>query len=214
MKTKRVLSLMLALLMLASCLLTSCGDDKKFDYEKEDLTKYLTLSSAAWLDKTVSIEEPEKVDQSLIDNYVRWYLSQRSVEVFLDDQTVEEGDVLALYYRGTVIEDGKEKEILGNFSTNETQYDMTEDVLKLGDDFTKALIGIAPEHTLEALTSGKIEKDHVLYVTYSYNYKYKTEGTDGAQVDKWKTVKQETAVRLTLPSLPKRVRTAKALSMR
>ncbi|MBO7225734.1 MAG: hypothetical protein J6V35_07475, partial [Bacteroidales bacterium] len=41
----------------------------------------------------------------------------------------------------------------------------------------------------------------VLYVTYSYNNKYKTEGTDGAEVEKSKTVKQETAVRFDLAEL-------------
>lgn len=198
MKTKRVLSLALALLMLATCFLTSCGGEKKFDYTKEDLTKYLTLSSDAWTDQTVTIEEPDKVDQSLIDNYVRYSLSQYSIEVYLDDHTVEEDDVIALYYRGTVMENGTEKDILGNFATAETQYDMKGDVLKLGADFTKALIGIKPEHKLEALTSGKIEKDHILYVTYSYNYKVKTEGADGAEVEKWKTVKEENAVRFDL----------------
>ena len=209
MKTKRLLSLLLALLMLSGCFLTSCGEEK-FDYTKEDLSKYVTISSTSWLDKTVSIEEPDKVDEELIDNYVRWYLSQCSVEVFLDDQTVEEGDVLALYYRGTVMEDGEEKEVLGNFSTVETQYDTDEDTLKFGADFNKALIGIGPEHRLEALTGVEkdeegnlrtIEKDHILYVTYSYSYQYQTKGADGAQVEKWKTVKQETTVRFDLAKL-------------
>ena len=90
-----------------------------------------------------------------------------------------------------IMENGKEKDILGNFSSYETQYDTDADALKFGDDFNKELVGIAPEHTLEALTSGEIEKDHVLYVTYSYNYKYKTEGSD---VEKWKTVKEESTV--------------------
>lgn len=200
MKTKRLLSLTLALLLLASCLLTSCGD-KEFDYMKEDLSKYITLSSDAYLDKTVTIDEPDVVDEALIDEYVRWYLSQCSVEVFLDDQTVEKGDVIALSYRATITEDGKEKEILGNFSGVEIQYDTGADSLEFGDDFNAGLVGITPEHTLKTLTSGKIEKDHVLYVTYSYNYKYKTEGTDGAEVEKWKTVKQETAVRFDLAEL-------------
>ena len=133
---------------------------------------------------------------------MRYCLSQYSVEVFLDDKTVKEGDVIALYYRGvTVDKDGKETDVLGNFSTAETQYDMNGNTLNLGDDFTANLIGITHDHTLEALTSGKIEKDHILYVTYSYNYKYKTEGADGSTVEKWKTVKQETAVRFDLAKL-------------
>ena len=102
MKTKRLLSFTLAILMLAACFLTSCGADKNFDYTKEDLSKYITLSLDAYQGKTVTIEEPDKVDQSLINEYVRWYLSQCSVEVFLDDKTVKEGDVIALYYRAVV----------------------------------------------------------------------------------------------------------------
>ncbi len=192
---RRLISLVLCTLMLLPALLTSCGNDE-FDFMKEDLSKYITLTSDQYLNQTVEVEMPDPVDDAAVDAYVREILGNYGVEVYLDDKTVEENDIVSLYYRATILENGKIKELKTNYASGAVAYDLAKDTLSFSEDFNKNLIGISTERSLEKKTSGDVEEDQILYVTYSYSYKVTENGKDV-----WKTHKQSDAERWDLTEL-------------
>lgn len=136
---KKILSLALALL-LALFAFCGCGNkNKEFDYNKADLTKYVTLGK--YLGIEVEVEDRELNDDDIAE-HIDDILSDNAEEVQVKDRAVKDGDTIHLDYEGKrdgVAFDGgtaKDAELIigsGSFI----------------DGFEDGLIGVMPGETVD-----------------------------------------------------------------
>lgn len=196
----RMTALIMAVLMLLATV--GCGAD--FDYETSDLSEYVDIPASAYKGQKLTIDKIVELDDDYLDEYVRVNLiTANGKDVYLTDRETKEGDVVALYYRAFVKNaDGSVKELFSNMTdTSPLAYDPAENDLKFGAEFDAKLIGLSDKNKMEQKTTGKVEEgDRVLYASYSYSYLISKEG----EAKKYKTVMQETPVRLELDTVDAR----------
>ncbi len=150
MKT-RILSTVLALMMILSTVaFVGCGK-KSFDYAGKDLSEYISYIEADY--KKLPIEIQTDVDSAaVIDDIIGTldsFEGDKRAELFASDRAIKENDIVAIYYRGvTADEEGKELGFDGgtNFGNEKPT------LLWIGSDrfiegFEDGLIGILPSET-------------------------------------------------------------------
>ncbi len=174
MKTK-ILSVFLAAVMLLSVvMLVGCGK-KKFDYEGEDLSKYISYAVADYRNLPIEIET-NITDDSVIDATVDKLEALSETDkalVFASDRAVAENDIVALYYRGVTYDsEGVETEFTGGtYLGEEKPY-----LLWVGSDsfipgFEDALVGIVPNETsVTERTDGTVAADDIVVLDISGLY--------------------------------------------
>lgn len=176
---KKFLSLFLAFVMILSAAIgmASCGkddvsDDGAFNFAKEKMDKYISLDRSDYIGVDIEVDVNPEITKKDVDEYVDYILESVAERKTLSDVAVEDGDVVALYFRGVC--DGVEFEGGSNMS------DKTPASLEIGSGmfipgFEEALIGIVPNTTaFTRIDSGTIKGDYVVYVSYSYTYKDET----------------------------------------
>jgi len=127
---KRILSLVMAAMLLCTMLLTSCGE---FDYTKEDLSQYIELGNYKGLSFTKT--EPKTVDEAAIAEYLKTTFSEfATLEDAGEDVAAKEGDTVNIDYVGKL--NGEEFE---GGSGNSTDLELGSD--KFIDGFEDGLIG-------------------------------------------------------------------------
>ncbi len=173
MKT-RILSTVLALIMiLGAFALASCGK-KGFDYAKEDLSSYISFKNPDY--KKLPIElETNVTDYTVITEISDRFkeLEKEDGSIFTSDRAIAENDLVKVYYRGaTVDEDGKETDFQGgsNLGHGESAY------LWIGSDsfiegFEDSMIGIVPSETsLTAREDGTVGEEDLVVLDITGTY--------------------------------------------
>ena len=104
MKT-RILSTVLALIMiLGTLLLTGCGK-KGFDYANEELSGYISYKSADY--KNLPIELTTDVTDYAVTTEVSdrfKELAEKDESIFVTDKAIADNDLVKLYYRGMTLD--------------------------------------------------------------------------------------------------------------
>lgn len=181
---KRALSLLLVFtLILSSALIfASCKDDKKegegFDFTKEKMKNYITLNREDYIGIEVEAEiDPDQLPE-ITEEFIEDYLNRNVAQLVANgkiegkelskDRAVEDGDIVFIYFRGSI--DGVAFEGGSNYS-NSSPAGLVIGSGSSIPGFEEALIGIVPNETsFVNIDSGKIEADHIAYVSYSYTY--------------------------------------------
>ncbi len=149
--------------------------NKKFNYAKEDLSKYITLSESDY--KNIKIAIPlYEYSSSLVDRAITDLLVKNKLDASYDGTGVKNlpitiGDVVTLRFRGyTKDENGNEVDIasLLNLATD------NDETIEVGAydnlvGINEALLGIIPDDipTFEKITEGVVEEGDVVYLSYS-----------------------------------------------
>ncbi len=146
--------------------------DKNFDYIGSDLSKYIELTEEEYksLSFSLAIAKPKPIDVDIA------ILGMRAMDksekpsydgVWKSDVAITAGDMVNLYFRGYVIEDGKEKQVMSNMADVYTEIEVGGgDFPAMG--FELGLVGVVPnEYTsLEKIKSGTVGEGQVIYLTY------------------------------------------------
>ena len=174
MKT-RVLSLVIAAVMLFSVLtLASCGK-KSFDYAKEDLSAYITLTEKDYRNVPVSIATgiTEANVYAEITEAIAELSDEKLASIAKTDRAVAENDIAAIYYRGVLADaDGNETGFEGGTNLGEDKPTW----LYIGSDsfiegFEDALIGKLPTDTsVTSVTEGTVDEDDLIVLEIAGMY--------------------------------------------
>ncbi len=168
-------TLLLFLLLLALLLpLAACGDGASeeyvaFDYEANDMTKYISLSRDSYIGASFSAEGIPAVSEVDIAERIQAIKDANPTMKKHTDQPIQKGDVAYLYYRGTLL-DGTEFDGGSNFAASEPQG------LVIGSGafvpgFEDALIGKLPQDTkAQRRTEGTVTATDIVYLNGSYSY--------------------------------------------
>ncbi len=166
MKT-RVLSLVIAAVMLLSVFtLASCGS-KSFDYAKKDLSGYITLTENDY--KNIPVEIATGITAADIYTTITEKLGdlddEKLAAIAKTDKAIADGDIAYIYYRGVTADaEGKETGFAGgtNLGADEATW------LYIGSDsfidgFEDALIGKSPADTsLTFVTTGTVSESDLI----------------------------------------------------
>ena len=150
---------------------------KEIDYLKDDLSKYVYISSEDYKNYPVDIPLVS-VDESNVLREINKLLVKNKdknalfggASVRPENYTIKLGDVVNIWYRGySVDENGVKTEIPGtdNFKSGKPE------ALEIGsgrfiDGFEEALIGkTLHEKSLETVASGKVQPGDIIYISYS-----------------------------------------------
>ncbi len=186
---KKTVSLILALLILASCLLSGCSD-KNFDYVTADLSRYVDLELSDFTGLTFELEsEYPEINRELADRefrYLRLYSStyaNTNTDVYT--YKPEWGDQAYIYYDLTATEggaslgsnlysaDGRQTVSIGYYEFYEKR---TNHPLFDNETLSAALMNVKP---VSRKTSGSVTEGDVLRVSYTAKLEdgtvYKTE---------------------------------------
>ena len=165
MKT-RVLSLVLATVMIFGAIsLSSCGK-KSFDYSSEDLSAYITLTEKDYTNVPVSIPTGVTAPQMYTEiTSAISALTDEQIASLVKTDAVAENDIVAVYYRGVLVdEDGKETGFEGGTNLGEDKPTW----LYIGSDafidgFEDALIGKnSADSSITAITEGTVGADDLI----------------------------------------------------
>ena len=102
---KRALSLLLVfVLVLSSTLIfASCDKDKGddgFDFTKEKMKNYISLDRADYIGIEVEAEIYPEITEEDVDSYIEYILKNSVEKTVYTDKPIEEGDTVAIYFRG------------------------------------------------------------------------------------------------------------------
>ncbi len=173
MKT-RVLSLVLATLMIFGAIsLSSCGK-KSFDYSSEDLSAYITLTEKDYTNVPVTISTGISAKQAYTEiSSALSALTDEQIASLAKTDAIAENDIAAIYYRGVLVdEEGKETGFEGgtNFGEEKPTW------LYIGSDmfvegFEDALIGkIASDSSITAVTEGTVGESDTIVLDIAGTY--------------------------------------------
>ena len=173
MKT-RILSTVLALVMiLGTLLLAGCGK-KGFDYAKEDLGSYISFKNADY--KNLPIELETDVTDYAITTEISERFEKYAEEdgsIFVTDKAIADNDLVKVYYRGmTVDKDGNETEFQGGTNLGEEE----PTLLWIGSNafiegFEESMKGIVPTETsLTFREDGVVGEDDLIVLDISGTY--------------------------------------------
>ena len=172
---KRVLSLVLAAVMLFGVFtLASCGK-KSFDYAKNDLSAYINIGEKDYLNVPVSIETgiTRANAYAELSTALVALSDEKLATIAKTDKAVAEDDIVALYYRGVIL-DAEGKEIGFDGGTNFGDEKPTW--LYIGSDsfidgFEEALIGKIPaDSEMVAVSEGVVEEDDLIVLEIAGMY--------------------------------------------
>lgn len=139
MKIKKIAALALACVLVVVSL-ASCGkDDKDFNYETADLSKYVTLGQYIGIPVTV---EPEELTEDDIQEGIKALLNEHAEQIKITDRAVADGDTINLDYEGKL--DGVAFE--GGTATGAS---LTIGSKTLIDGFESGLVGVMPGTTVD-----------------------------------------------------------------
>ena len=174
MKT-RVLSLVIAAVMLFSVLtLASCGK-KSFNYAKEDLSAYITLTEKDYRNVPVSIATGITAANvyAEISTAISELSDEKLASIAKTDRAIAENDIAAIYYRGVTADaEGKETGFEGGTNLG----DVNPTWLYIGSDafiegFEDALIGKLPtDSSITEITEGKVAEDDLVVLEIAGMY--------------------------------------------
>ncbi len=171
---KRALSLLLVFVLILSSTLifASCGKDKKdgegFDFTKEKMKNYISLDRADYIGVEVEAEIYPEITEDDVDGYVEYILTNSVEKTVYTDKPIEEGDTVAIYFRGEL--DGVDFEGGSNYA-DPTPADLVIGSGTFIDGFEDGLIGVVPNETsFTKIDSGKVKADYIAYVSYTYTY--------------------------------------------
>ena len=173
MKT-RILSTLLALIMiLGTLLLAGCGK-KGFDYAKEDLSGYISYKNADY--KNLPIELTTDVTDYAVTTEVSdrfKELAEKGEDIFVTDKAIADNDLVKLYYRGMLIdEEGNETAFEGGSNLGEEE----PTLLWIGSNafiegFEDAMKGIVPSETeLTVREDGVVGEDDLIVLDITGTY--------------------------------------------
>lgn len=173
-----VLIVLIVALIAATVIMSIIGEDK-FDYLKENLSKYITVSKDEYSNITVDID-PEVYSDAMLEREIDALLVKHKNKEALDEgksyvsKPITLGDIAHIRYRGyTVDAEGRETEIEGacNFGDeNPLALEIGSKAMILG--FEKALIGKIPENykAFDKLQGGQVREGDVIYLSYIAYY--------------------------------------------
>lgn len=173
MKT-RILSTVLALVMiLGTLLLAGCGK-KGFDYAKEDLGSYISFKNADYKNLPIELETDVTdyaVTTEVSDRFKE--LAENDESVFVTDKAIADNDLVKVYYRGmTVDKDGNETEFQGGSNLGEEE----PTLLWIGSNafiegFEESMKGIVPTETsLTVREDGVVGEDDLIVLDITGTY--------------------------------------------
>lgn len=154
--------------------------DKNFDYIKSDLSKYVVLTPEQYkhYSMTLNIAKPREIDVDIA------LLSMRAMDkdptplydgLLQVGDTVTVGDIVNIYYRGYIVEDGVQRTVVSNLKdANFSSYEIggckfpTEAYPVRGVENALVDLNIIPsEHTsFKQIKEGEVKEDHVIYLTF------------------------------------------------
>ena len=169
-------SALLALVLIGSVIAVSIGFS--FNYEKSNISKYITVPESLYTDFDVKIDVPEITEFDVNEEIVKLLYEKRIVPegpiYSYKNVTISAGDVVYLYCRGYLEEDGVKKYLDGQCNFNESYISIGIGLGKLGEGksipgFESGLIGKNPQDyaTLNKKTSGVVEDGDIVAFTYS-----------------------------------------------
>lgn len=157
--------------------------DKNFDYMKSDLSKYITLTEEQYksISLNLNIAEPKDID---VDIAIIGMLAMDKAEdasysgVYKNDVALTPGDMVNVYYRGYVMEDGKQKTVISNLSSNYNEVEIGGGQFP-AMGFELGLVGVVPKDCAQfvKITTGEVREDQVIYLTYERKKKDSDEKT-------------------------------------
>ncbi|MBQ2719395.1 MAG: FKBP-type peptidyl-prolyl cis-trans isomerase, partial [Clostridia bacterium] len=150
----------------------------EFDYERTNLSKYISVSRDDYFGLPVTIDKIPAIAQKDVDDYInemRLYYSEASN---LSDGVIAKNDTVSVFYRGQVEVDGKWVDFVGGSNLGSSAGSLVIGSGNFIDGFEEALEG--REFTNSKLTTftGKdkvVGKDGLPIVFVSYSYKYTDE---------------------------------------
>lgn len=162
-------------------IIVSSKKNKVFDYMKDDLSKYITVSGD-YKNFTVEVNTDPVEDIDIEHEILKAIYKNRNEKPedggkgFLN-VPISAGDIATIYYRGYTLEDGKRVDFDGgcNFSGSPTQLGIGSGQFMTG--FELGLIGKNPAEysSLKIMNnSGKIGKDDKIFIVYTKSLNDKT----------------------------------------
>lgn len=169
-------SVALALVMIGCIIVGAIGF--RFDYEKRNISRYISVPEALYTSFDVKIDIPEITEFDINEEIVKLLYEKRIVPegpiYSYKNVTISAGDVVHLYCRGYIEEDGIKKYLDGqcNFDSSYVSIGIGLGKLEEGKSipgFESGLIGKNPTDyaTLNKKTSGVVEDGDIVSFTYS-----------------------------------------------
>ena len=183
----------IALFLIIVSLFSLAGCKKNFNYEKEDLSKYIKLSESAYKNYTLNIDIAKPKDIEVDNQILQLLASSKGAARYNGNEvisafTVTPGATVKIWYRGYILDnDGKELEVSGmcNFAGSSAS------ALTIGSGsfipgFELGLVGKNTGDYSKFVkitdSSTVITESHVVYVSYTKTLADSTQTTKGSTV--------------------------------
>jgi FKBP-type peptidyl-prolyl cis-trans isomerase (trigger factor) len=152
--------------------------DKNFDYHKSDLSKYISLPEEVYKNYSMSlnISKPRDIDVDIAT--LSMVTADKSKQPLYEgalqrDVAITAGDIVNIYYRGYIIQDGRQKTVVSNLANDTyTSFEIGGCAFPSPNypvrGVENALLGIVPsEHTkFERIKDGDVKENYIVYVTF------------------------------------------------
>ena len=146
---------------------------RDFNYMKRNLSKYVYVAEEHYKSYNVKIDIPEITDFDIDEKIVKLLCAYKEkpnkAPYNIPGVTLSAGDVANIYYRGYTVEDGVKSYFDGgcNFAGDYTALEIGSGSFVPG--FESGLVGKNGDDyaTFEKITSGKIQSDYIVNLTYS-----------------------------------------------
>lgn len=149
--------------------------ESKFDYITSDLSEYITIDKAQYKDYKLNIDiaKPKDID---VDITILNLLATNKGEPVDSGKSytygkITPGDVVSIYYRGYLVDENGEEQYasgLCNFgSSSPAQLEIGSNQFVPGFELNLSGEEFSKENQLVKLTSGAVEDEYIVYVSYS-----------------------------------------------
>lgn len=149
--------------------------ESKFDYITSDISEYITIDKAQYKDYKLNIDiaKPKDID---VDITILNLLATNKGEPVDSGKSytygkITPGDVVSIYYRGYLVDENGEEQYasgLCNFgSSSPAQLEIGSNQFVPGFELNLSGKEFSKENQLVKLTSGAVEDEYIVYVSYS-----------------------------------------------
>ena len=145
----------------------------EFNYEKRDITKYISVPEELYKSFDVTVNVPEVTDKDVKEEILKLLYSKRikpEGKIVCDDNvTISAGDVANIYFRGYTVENGIKKYFDGGCNFDGAYYELGIGEGKFVSGFESGLVGKNQQDyaTLNKRTSGVVNEGDLVAITYS-----------------------------------------------
>ncbi len=147
----------------------------EFDYERTNLSKYISVSRDDYFGLAVTIDKIPEIAQKDVDDYINEMRLYYSEATKLSDGVIAKNDTVSVFYRGQVEVDGKWVDFVGGSNLGGSATSLVIGSNRFIDGFEDALEGREFTNSRLITYTGKdkvVGKDGlpVVFVSYSYTY--------------------------------------------